>query len=388
MFRLLKKLLICAACFTITLASNVFAANITSYSFADIAGKVDGDSITVHVPYKTKTTYWDHKVEVDDGSTFRCGYLEPVDQKTTVGKITVVAKDGSGEKEYTVKIIKNDYREPELKLEKISGVTKNKAKVRFTYDPGDATIKSANACYYTGKKSSSPSKTAIKSTGETSVQLQSLKPDTKYYVYLEVVTEKRTYTTGSKTFRTDEDTKVTSSESANTSRPSTNDSHKGPNREPVQSNIAKNQWKDVNGKWYYFGPDGYALRNWFKVNEKWYYADPITNDLAMSGWRQLQDKWYYFDASGAMLANQWVYSEPSNAWYWMGDSGTMVRSQWIEVNGVKYLLAPDGKCLENMFICENGRFMYLKPNAQGLAKNERIMYRGHTYNTDVDGYVY
>ena len=59
----------------------------------------------------------------------------------------------------------------------------------------------------------------------------------------------------------------------------------------------KTNWSFINGKWYYFNPDGTMATGWIKDGDQWYY-------LSESG-DMLQDTWtpdgYRVGAFGAWM---------------------------------------------------------------------------------------
>lgn len=58
----------------------------------------------------------------------------------------------------------------------------------------------------------------------------------------------------------------------------------------------KYKWVKVNGKWFAFGPDGYAEFGWLKdygYNDNWFYVD--INDGMKTGWQLIEEKWYYLN---------------------------------------------------------------------------------------------
>ena len=62
--------------------------------------------------------------------------------------------------------------------------------------------------------------------------------------------------------------------------------------------FARDEWKLVNGLWYYFNSDGYMATGWLRLNDQWYYLKP---DGAMAvGWIQDKNQWYYLTESGVM----------------------------------------------------------------------------------------
>lgn len=372
--------------------STVFAAgaDITSYAFADIAGSINGTTITVNVPYSTVTTYWNHKVQVSSGATFQAGTIQKVDDRMSSGKITVIGADGT-KKEYTVNIYKNDFVEPVYSLSKAKSIRKNSAEFDVVFEPNDAQIRQIRLVFYEKKTASNYRGLDSKQTGQYEVELTGLKAGTKYTCYLEIETDGKTYTTSGKSFTTKKETdQGTSTSSSSSSSSSSSTSSKGTNSQgsntTAKENKSKvNQWSLENGKWYYYGADGFNKTGWFQVGDIWYWAEKGTNELAMDTWKNLDKKWYYFDPSGAMTANGWALV--NNTWYWMGESGSMTQSQDITVNNVQYSIAPDGTCVDGKWFVENGRWKYYKAGAAGLAKNEQFVVDGIQYNADASGYV-
>lgn len=366
---------------------------VTSYAFADIAGSVSGNTINVTVPYRTVCTYWNHKVQVSDGAYFSTGALNRIDDQHYQGQLTVTGDDGQSNI-YTVNIRKDNYKGPEYELGKAKSIRKNSVKIPVNIKLNDANVTSIRVTYYT-KKNSTSYVTVPSTNGDidVDVEINGLREDRKYYYYLSVVTPEKTYETSSKSFTTKKstDTTTSSSSSNNTNKttsttPAKGTNASGPGTDAKQDTVTRNEWKIVDGKWYYFGEDGFSKTGWFQVGDKWYYVTKGTNDLAMGCWKEISGVWYFFDASGAMIANNWVQS--NGAWYWMGPSGSMLTSQEIDVGGRRYMLGPDGVCFDNKMIMKDGRWQYYKAGAQGLAVNEVFEYNGSTYRADANGFLY
>ena len=383
----------------IVLASQLFSITafagdnyITSYAFADIAGAINGTTITVTVPYSTKTTYWNHRVDVSNGATYSAMQIREIDDKHSVGEIIVTSGDGN-QRTYTVNINKSDFKGPTYSIEKATKIKTGTANVKLHIDANDANIRNAYIYYYTSKNSKMSK--SVQGTGDLEVELTGLREGTKYYYYLSIEADDRTYETSSKNFTTKAkaSTGTSTSSSKNTSTStstSTNNTTKGTSgtgTDAKQNNTKKNEWSLENGKWYYYGADGYSKTEWFQVGNKWYYAAKGSNELQMNRWSKINDKWYYFDASGVMFENQWVKGA-NERWYWMGPSGSMVCGQEITVNGVRYITDPTGVVLSNQFVWQNDHWMYNKPNSAGLAVNETFKIGGTQYHADANGYVY
>ena len=193
-----------------------------------------------------------------------------------------------------------------------------------------------------------------------------------------------------KSFRTkakkDQGTSTSSGSNKPNKRPDKGTNASGPGTDAKKNPSYKNQWVLENGRWYYYGADGYSKTGWFQVGDKWYYVTKGANELAIGRWMEINNEWYYFDASGAMVANNWVLSNGN--WYWMQGSGSMARNTEINVGGRRYMLDPSGVVLSDTMIYKDNRWMYCKAGAKGIAVNERCTFEGVTFNTDANGYVY
>ena len=108
----------------------------------------------------------------------------------------------------------------------------------------------------------------------------------------------------------------------------------------VSTSTIKNQWKQVDGAWYYYNEQGEILKQtfwnsyyfhkdgkmasseWIVENNHWYYAKP-SGTLALNEWMSINQRWYIFNAQGMMLANQWKDA------YYLKPSGAMAESEWV-----------------------------------------------------------
>ena len=78
-----------------------------------------------------------------------------------------------------------------------------------------------------------------------------------------------------------------------------------------------NEWKQIDGEWYYFNENGYALENqWTLWKNVWFYLDENCK-MVHNKWLQIDGKWYYFFDSGEMARNTTIdgyYVNNSGAW--------------------------------------------------------------------------
>ena len=148
----------------------------------------------------------------------------------------------------------------------------------------------------------------------------------------------------------------------------------------VSTSTIKNQWKQVDGAWYYYNEQGESLKQtfwnsyyfhkdgkmasseWIFENNHWYYAKP-SGTLAINEWISINQRWYVFNTQGIMLANQWKDA------YYLKPSGAMAENEWIY----------DATYQSWFYITDNGRYAqntwkgdyYLKSGGY-MAKKEWI----------------
>ena len=148
----------------------------------------------------------------------------------------------------------------------------------------------------------------------------------------------------------------------------------------VSTSTIKNQWKQVDGAWYYYNEQGENLKQtfwnsyyfhkdgkmasseWIYENNHWYYAKS-SGTLAQNEWMTINQHWYIFNAQGILLTNQW------NDAYYLKPSGAMAENEWIY----------DATYQSWFYITANGRYAqntwkddyYLKSGGY-MAKNEWI----------------
>ena len=138
-------------------------------------------------------------------------------------------------------------------------------------------------------------------------------------------------------------------------------------------------WKQIQGKWYYFDQDGNRLHStvykgyafdqdgvmtensWTKLDNQWYYADS-SGRLAQNTWKKINGSWYYFDQTGIMLSNTSIDG------YFLGQSGAMVSQGWQEVNQVWYYVLPSGKISQDKWEKIKGTWYYFDKEGRMLSE--------------------
>ena len=58
----------------------------------------------------------------------------------------------------------------------------------------------------------------------------------------------------------------------------------------------KNEWKEIDSKWYVFNAEGYMITGWYYSNTHWYFLN--RSGEMLTGWIETNGKWYYLEPSG------------------------------------------------------------------------------------------
>lgn len=85
-------------------------------------------------------------------------------------------------------------------------------------------------------------------------------------------------------------------------------------------------WKQVDGKWYFFNAEGVMQKWWVQDNGTWYYLNGAGE--MQTGWLQDNGTWYYLEASGAMKASQWF--EVDGKWYYVDATGALAVNTTVD----------------------------------------------------------
>ena len=123
--------------------------------------------------------------------------------------------------------------------------------------------------------------------------------------------------------------------------------------------LVKNNWKEIEDKWYRFNEDGYTIANdWFKnpSNDKWYWLHP--DGVMATGWQLIDNKWYYFNQDGEMVEGWLQYKD--KIYYLKANDGDMVSRECRQIDGAWYYFNEHGERLEkaNIVVDENGKIHF------------------------------
>lgn len=146
-----------------------------------------------------------------------------------------------------------------------------------------------------------------------------------------------------------------------------------------QDNQPAVNWKQIQGKWYYFDQDGNRLHStvykgyafdqdgvmvensWTNLDNQWYYADP-SGRLAQNSWKKINGSWYYFDQTGSMLSNTSVDG------YLLTKSGAMAEKGWIKLDQNWYYVTPSSRISQDKWEKINGSWYYFDKNGLMLSQ--------------------
>lgn len=110
-------------------------------------------------------------------------------------------------------------------------------------------------------------------------------------------------------------------------------------------------YQEDNGDFYFYGKDGKAVtEQWEKINEKYHYFEydgRMAKDKQEEIYDSANDKYdyYHFDKNGCMVTG--LYEEENGNSYYYGSDGKAVSEQWENVNGKKYYFQYFGNMAKN-----------------------------------------
>lgn len=140
-------------------------------------------------------------------------------------------------------------------------------------------------------------------------------------------------------------------------------------------------WRQIDGYWYYYYPDGNYQRNsWLNVNNRWYLFQE--EGKMLRGWQRKNNNTYYLNENGEMVTG-WIHNGQN--WYYLNDTkdayeGAMLNSHWLNKDGRIYYFAANGAMVEGWWQID-GNWYYFYPGAGNLAVNTVI----DTFYVDQNG---
>ena len=97
-----------------------------------------------------------------------------------------------------------------------------------------------------------------------------------------------------------------------------------------------NEWRAIDGSYYYFNGSGYMCTNWLNYGGAWYWLGG--SGAMATGWQSIGGSWYWFDDSGAMASG---WKQIDGTYYYFNGSGAM-QTGWLNMGGAWYYLSGSG----------------------------------------------
>ena len=145
----------------------------------------------------------------------------------------------------------------------------------------------------------------------------------------------------------------------------------------------KNQWCEINGKWYYAGSNEYLLSKWqnnLDGRKKVYFIAPDWHLHA--GWLSFGSTKYYCRSNGDVAVG--FYKIGNEVYYFDGDG--VRQSGWQTIDGKRYYLNPERSDAAQMgwaSFCD--KKYYFNPNNNGAAQVGWASFSSDKYYFDEDG---
>ncbi|PHF20566.1 cell wall-binding protein [Bacillus toyonensis] len=112
---------------------------------------------------------------------------------------------------------------------------------------------------------------------------------------------------------------------------------KDPNKRTAKDshgNVIKNNWVKKGDDQYYAGSDGVFLKDWQEINGKKYYFNPQGFNLVTTNGTEIGGKYYYFNDDGSVKQSTWT--EDHYGLHYSDASGTLIEKGLQEIDGKIY----------------------------------------------------
>lgn len=109
-------------------------------------------------------------------------------------------------------------------------------------------------------------------------------------------------------------------------------------------------WKTADGKTFYLAEDGKLQSGWCKIDQHSYYL--AEDGTALTGWQELDGKRFCFAPDGKLMVG-WHTLEGKQ--YYFTETGETLTG-WVELDGVRHRFAEDGAAVTGWFEDETGKY--------------------------------
>ena len=150
----------------------------------------------------------------------------------------------------------------------------------------------------------------------------------------------------------------------------------GANGAMQQGKVVQTGWKQNGSVWYYYNKNGVKQTGWQQIGGVWYYFNG--SGAMQTGWQQIGGVWYYFNGNGAM---QTGWQQIGGVWYYMNGSGAMQKG-WQQIGGVWYYMNGSG-AMQKGWQQIGSAWYYL--NGSGAMQTGWIQENGKWYYLESNG---
>lgn len=158
-------------------------------------------------------------------------------------------------------------------------------------------------------------------------------------------------------------------------QPNNNSDHVDPYPYLESWGISKEQFKkDIE--------QGFNREEGWKKNETGWWYEYTDGTYPKEQFKEINGVWYYFDNSGYMLSNQWK-KHTDGYWYWFKNSGEMVTG-WQTIGAKKYYFKETGE-MKTGWLKEDDKWYYLDSVNGDLVTNSFVKGRDGSYYVGDDG---
>lgn len=158
-------------------------------------------------------------------------------------------------------------------------------------------------------------------------------------------------------------------------QPNNNSDHVDPYPYLESWGISKEQFKkDIE--------QGFNREEGWKKNETGWWYEYTDGTYPKEQFKEIDGVWYYFDNSGYMLSNKWQ-KHTDGYWYWFKNSGEMVTG-WQTIGAKKYYFKETGE-MKTGWLKEDDKWYYLDSVNGDLVTNSFVKGRDGSYYVGDDG---
>ncbi|MBW6410617.1 N-acetylmuramoyl-L-alanine amidase [Clostridium weizhouense] len=106
---------------------------------------------------------------------------------------------------------------------------------------------------------------------------------------------------------------------------------------PIKPNTWNKGWNQNSTGWWYC----------FDVNNKYYYKNE---------WKEIDGEWYYFDLNGYAMESKWLNYKGD--WYYLKNNCKMAKNEWLWIDGECYYFGNKGELYVNCITPDGYRVDY------------------------------